>query len=433
MVNPAHHMRPQALRLETGSPSVVARGSLAPTATVDRPLSSRHRGIHRPVGPSFAVWLLLLGLPTAAACVRDHSVGLDLTIPADVGAAEARSLAYELRIYRDGRCPAVGEITVESESSPGILYVQRFSHGTAQAVGQLAEGRYGMAVLGRDERCNPVVYGCEPTTIGDGGRIRVALARVATTDYPSPICGPQRRCDEGRCVGGAEPPMDGGVRDAPVVVTDAGHDGGDDAGPPCETCDCFGREMDCQGRSGCDWFSCVAECHPAGTNPSDICDGCIQVPDVTACDAPTVTPYCAWYGCQSLCLPRGTDVPGVCTDCAGRTRGECSGPCSYYDCASRCLPTGIAQDDLCGTGLPREACSAYGAEARCSRQSPRCAWLACRDGCVPGLADPIAACACMNHGTVGACSADTANACAWYGDCDVCLTTGLNVADVCGG
>lgn len=143
---------------------------------------------------------ILLAVALAAGCTNERAIELAITaseeVPDDV-------VSWELRISEvergTGVCPSAAE-------SAGAARVGRLVHAqtftdVGMAVGEIPEGRWTLAVLGRDASCAPRFYGCSAIDIGGETFSPIAI-RVEPVVGLTELCGGCRSCDVG---GGCSP------------------------------------------------------------------------------------------------------------------------------------------------------------------------------------------------------------------------------------
>jgi len=136
-----------------------------------------------------AIALLLL-----AGCTNETALELEITaseaVPPEV-------VSWELRLYQldeADMCPS-------AESAAAAARIGRLAHAQSfadvgMAVGEIPAGRWGMAVIARDDACGVRMYGCTVVVVGEDTfnpiPIRVEPATTTAT------CG-CRTCGAGAC------------------------------------------------------------------------------------------------------------------------------------------------------------------------------------------------------------------------------------------
>jgi hypothetical protein len=152
--------------------------------------------------------LLLWAMVAGTGCASDRILALELRPPRapDGGPAVPPEVAsFEVRLSRleDGAgCPTVDEAAA-GRGGGRLAHAQAFaaSDGTSPAmgtaIGEVPEGRWAIAALGRSAACEVVLFGCTELSVGPDAPpvVAVELRPVATVQ----TCG-CRSCDaEGTC------------------------------------------------------------------------------------------------------------------------------------------------------------------------------------------------------------------------------------------
>ncbi len=137
----------------------------------------------------------LVGLVLLAGCTNERGLELDI-VAADPVPDEV--VSWELRLFNieaGAPCPSVVE-------SAGAARVGRLAHAQSfrdvgMAIGEVPEGRWAFAVLGRDVSCGVRVYGCTAVAIGQDTFSPITIRVEGVTDATT--CGSCRTCDMGAC------------------------------------------------------------------------------------------------------------------------------------------------------------------------------------------------------------------------------------------
>ena len=136
------------------------------------------------------ITLLLL-----VSCTNETALELEITASEAVPAEVA---SWELRLYQ----LAEAEVCPSAEQAASAARVGRLAHAQSFAdvgmsVGEIPAGRWGMAVIARDDACGVRMYGCTVVEIGGDTfspiPIRVEPATATAT------CGGCRTCGAGAC------------------------------------------------------------------------------------------------------------------------------------------------------------------------------------------------------------------------------------------
>jgi hypothetical protein len=148
--------------------------------------------------------LVLAALVLGAGCVSDRTLGLELRPPRapDGGPAlPPEVVSWEVRLSRleDGseRCPTVDDAAA-ARGGGRLGHAQSFGadEGMGMAIGEVPEGRWALAALGRDASCQVVLYGCSELSIGADAPPTVVVDLAPTASAEGCGC---RTCDGGAC------------------------------------------------------------------------------------------------------------------------------------------------------------------------------------------------------------------------------------------
>jgi len=134
----------------------------------------------------------------ALGCISDVALEIELValspVPSEVSSWELRLV----RLEGDDACPSVNE-------AAGAWPVGRLAHAQTFAtegmvIGEVPEGRWGFAVLARDDACTVRMYGCREVVITGGVESPIVIEVDAAS---SPVrCGCLgRECSAGVCEG----------------------------------------------------------------------------------------------------------------------------------------------------------------------------------------------------------------------------------------
>lgn len=158
---------------------------------------------------------------------------------------------------------------------------------TADALGELATGTYGLSARAVNDACTVIAAGCSSITItaGETGQLVVTLSNVEESSCASSLC-------PGICSGGdgsvdANEIRDVGIRDVGIrdVGLDVEPDAGFDGGPGCEApglqCGdmCINAEADLMHCGTCDNACGESDlCFEGTCEPQDVCTDALGVP-----------------------------------------------------------------------------------------------------------------------------------------------------------
>jgi len=136
-----------------------------------------------------------ISLFLCAGCANEH--GIDLAIVASDPVPD-EVVSWELRLLNiepTAACPSASQ-------AAGAARVGRLAHAqtftdVGMAIGEVPEGHWAFAVLGRDALCDVRVYGCTAVTIGRETFSPVTIAVEAAVGVGE-ACG-CRTCEAGAC------------------------------------------------------------------------------------------------------------------------------------------------------------------------------------------------------------------------------------------
>jgi len=141
------------------------------------------------------VWLAV-GVFLLVGCTNEHGLQLDI-VAADPVPVEVES--WELRLLNippDASCPSASE-SARAARIGRLAHAQSFVD-VGEPIGEVPEGRWAFAVLGRDTSCGVRAYGCTAVTIGAETFSPITI-RVETVTDVMESCGDCRSCELGAC------------------------------------------------------------------------------------------------------------------------------------------------------------------------------------------------------------------------------------------
>jgi hypothetical protein len=147
---------------------------------------------------------LLFGAALCAGCVSDRVLGLELRPPraGDGGpAVPAEVVSWEVRLSRlegdSERCPTVDDAAA-GRGDARLGHAQSFpaADGMGMAIGEVPEGRWALAALGRAASCAVVLYGCSELELGGDPPLTAVVDLEPATSAEGCGC---RTCDSGAC------------------------------------------------------------------------------------------------------------------------------------------------------------------------------------------------------------------------------------------
>jgi hypothetical protein len=198
----------------------------------------------------------------AAACLCFAACdegGYDLVVRFDPA-----SLAAEVSSVEVALVPSCeGQPRDGSPATSAIRLVSVDRDGSAEAIGRLDPGRYGLHAVGRSEdACAAVAFGCAPVDLEAGGRGTLVVV-LGPADGPG--CEPDQRCESGACVPADCPPScvcsDTCSTSSPCVC---------DSGCPCTDLAC---ESDCAVACTGEGTACVVDATDVSHFDAFACDG----------------------------------------------------------------------------------------------------------------------------------------------------------------
>lgn len=152
----------------------------------------------------------LLALSTSVAlcgtsCVSDQVLSVEIRPPRapDGGlGVPTQVVSWELRLVRLDEaftsCPSVDEAARAREGVRlGHAQAFRATDEAGSAIGEVPEGRWALAALGRDASCGVVLYGCSEVMIGPN--VPSVLVVEVQTALSTARCGCRTCADGGVC------------------------------------------------------------------------------------------------------------------------------------------------------------------------------------------------------------------------------------------
>lgn len=138
---------------------------------------------------------LPLALLLASGCTNETALELEITASEDV---PPEVVSWELRLYQ----LAEADACPSAEAGASAARVGRLAHAQSfadvgMAVGEVPAGRWGMAVIARDDACGVRMYGCSVVVVGEDTFNPIPI-RVEPVTTPA-TCGGCRTCTEGTC------------------------------------------------------------------------------------------------------------------------------------------------------------------------------------------------------------------------------------------
>lgn len=131
-----------------------------------------------------------------AGCVSDVALEIDIR---PLSAVPPEVTSWELRLLRLEGLEVCPSVTDAARAAPvgRLAHAQSFAD-EGIAIGEVPAGRWGFAVVARDDACTVHLYGCAEVVIGSGIESPIVIEPVAATSSESCGC---RTCGAGVCSG----------------------------------------------------------------------------------------------------------------------------------------------------------------------------------------------------------------------------------------